>query len=58
MTELRIGLVGLGMMGRHHARVIRETDGVVLAGVADAMGDPHRVAGDLDVSASIEDLIA
>ena len=58
MAELRIGLVGLGMMGRHHARVIRETDGVVLAGVADAMGDPHRVAGDLEVSNSVEDLIS
>lgn len=58
MADLRIGLVGLGMMGRHHARVIRETDGVVLVGVADAMGDPHRVAGDLSVSESIEDLLA
>ena len=58
MADLRIGLVGLGMMGRHHARVIRETDGVVLVGVADAMGDPHRVAGDLDVSESIDDLLA
>ncbi|WP_426519807.1 Gfo/Idh/MocA family protein [Diaminobutyricibacter sp. McL0618] len=58
MGDLRIGLVGLGMMGRHHARVIRETDGVVLVGVADAMGDPHRVAGDLAVSDSIEDLLA
>ncbi|WP_345763826.1 Gfo/Idh/MocA family oxidoreductase [Diaminobutyricibacter sp. McL0608] len=58
MADLRIGLVGLGMMGRHHARVIRETDGVVLAGVADALGDPHRVAGDLAISASVDDLIA
>lgn len=58
MADLRIGLVGLGMMGRHHARVIRETEGVTLAGVADANGDPHGVAGDLTVVASVAELIA
>lgn len=58
MGDIRIGLVGLGMMGRHHARVIRETDGVALVAVADALGDPHHVAGDLGVSASVADLIA
>ena len=29
-TALRAGLIGLGMMGRHHARVLRELDGVDL----------------------------
>lgn len=58
MGDIRIGLVGLGMMGRHHARVIRETEGVDLVAVADALGDPHRVAGDLAVLASVADLIA
>lgn len=57
MANLRIGLVGLGMMGRHHARVVRETDGVDLVGVADELGDPHRVAGDLNVSHSVAELI-
>ena len=37
----------LGMMGRHHARVLRELDGVELVAVADPGGDPHGVAGGL-----------
>lgn len=42
MTEpLRIGLVGLGMMGRHHARVLARLDGVEFVGACDPMGDPH-----------------
>ncbi|TDQ04379.1 Gfo/Idh/MocA family protein [Labedaea rhizosphaerae] len=57
MTNLRVGLIGLGMMGRHHARVIREIDGVDLVAVADATGDPHNVAGGLEVLGGVEDLI-
>lgn len=57
MANLRAGLVGLGMMGRHHARVMRSIDGVDLVGVADPGGDPHGVAGGLDVLSSVEDLI-
>ena len=41
---LRAGLIGLGMMGRHHARVLRALDGVELVAVADPDGDPHKVA--------------
>lgn len=58
MAELRFGLVGLGMMGRHHARVIRETDGVTLVAIADAQGDPHSVAGTLPVLSGVAELIA
>lgn len=36
---LRAGVLGLGMMGHHHARVLRQLDGVTLAGVADPQGD-------------------
>lgn len=54
---LRFGLVGLGMMGRHHARVAREVDGVELVAVADAMGDPHGVAGPVPRYDSVEQLI-
>ena len=42
---LRAGLIGLGMMGRHHARVLGSLDGVELVAVADPAGDPHGVAG-------------
>ena len=37
MANLRAGLIGLGMMGRHHARVLRSLDGVELVAVADAL---------------------
>ena len=58
MTRLRAGLIGLGMMGRHHARVLRSLDGIDLIAVADPGGDPYDAAGDLDVLPDIEALIA
>lgn len=58
MGDLRVGLIGLGMMGRHHARVVRELDGVQLVAVADAFGDPHGVAGDLPLCGSVDELIS
>lgn len=57
MSKLRAGLIGLGMMGRHHARVLREIDGVELVAVADAFGDPHGVAGGVPLLSSVEELI-
>jgi UDP-N-acetylglucosamine 3-dehydrogenase len=57
MANLRAGLIGLGMMGRHHARNLRAIDGVDLVAVADAAGDPHGVAGDLSVLPNVEALI-
>ncbi|MCK2036320.1 Gfo/Idh/MocA family oxidoreductase [Microbacterium sp. SSW1-49] len=58
MMVLRAGLLGVGMMGRHHARVLREIDGVDLVAIADPGGDPHGVAGDLDILPDIDALIA
>jgi UDP-N-acetylglucosamine 3-dehydrogenase len=55
---LRMGIIGLGMMGRHHARVAREVEGTELVAVADAMGDPHDVAGNLPFYGSVQELIA
>lgn len=57
MAALRVGLIGLGMMGRHHARVVREVEGMELVAVADAAGDPHGVAGDLAVLGGVAELI-
>ena len=37
-NPLRAGLVGLGMMGRHHARVLASLDGVDLVAIADPGG--------------------
>ena len=55
---LRAGLIGLGMMGRHHARVLGSLDGVELVGVADPAGDVHGVAGGRPVVGAVEELIA
>lgn len=58
MTEnLRVGLIGLGSMGRHHARVIRATQGMDLVAVADPGGDRFAVARDLPVLGDVHALI-
>jgi predicted dehydrogenase len=58
MANLKAGLIGLGMMGRHHARVLGSLEGVDLVAVADPAGDPHGVAGDHEVLKSVDELIA
>lgn len=55
---LRVGLLGLGMMGRHHARVLRDLEGVELVAIADSSGDPNRVAGSLEVLQDVDALVA
>lgn len=57
MASLRAGLIGLGMMGRHHARVLADLEGVELVGVADPDGDSYRAAGGRPLVDSIEKLI-
>jgi len=57
VANLRAGLIGLGMMGRHHARVLASLPGVDLVGVADAGGDPYSVAGGRPLVDSIDKLI-
>ena len=37
---IRCGVIGVGRMGRHHARVYAQTDGAELVGVVDQ--DPER----------------
>jgi UDP-N-acetylglucosamine 3-dehydrogenase len=56
-TPLRFGLLGLGMMGRNHARLLRDLDGVELVAVADPMGDPKGYAPGFDVLASAQELV-
>lgn len=57
MPNIRMGLIGLGSMGRHHARVIRETPGMDLVAVADPHGDRFGVVRSLDVLRGVEDLV-
>lgn len=58
MSALRAGLLGLGMMGRHHARVLSSLPGVDLVAVADLGGDVHGVAGSRPVLADVDELVA
>ncbi len=52
--NLRAGLVGLGMMGRHHARVLGQLPGVDFVAAADPSGDVHGVLGDVPVGDSVQ----
>ncbi|MDQ0581004.1 Gfo/Idh/MocA family protein [Streptomyces rishiriensis] len=56
--SLRAGLVGLGSMGRHHARVLSGLEGVDLVGVVDPMGDKFGAAQGVPILNSVEELIA
>jgi len=57
MTKLRAGLVGLGMMGRHHARVLGSLDGVELVAIADPDGDKFGAGGGRPIVSSVTALI-
>lgn len=58
MTKsLRFGLVGIGMMGRNHARVLQSIDGIDLVAVADPGGDRFSMAGSATVVDSVTDMI-
>jgi UDP-N-acetylglucosamine 3-dehydrogenase len=59
MANLRAGLLGLGMMGRNHGRVLASLDGVDLVGIADPTGGlagaaPHGAP----VVGTLEELLA
>ncbi len=57
MADLRAGLIGLGMMGRHHARVLASLPGVDLVAVADPGGDRFDVAASRPLEATAADLV-
>jgi UDP-N-acetylglucosamine 3-dehydrogenase len=56
MKTLRAGLVGLGMMGRHHLRVLSHLDGVELIGVYDPMLNPLEPVNGYPTFNNLEDL--
>jgi UDP-N-acetylglucosamine 3-dehydrogenase len=58
VKNLRAGLVGLGMMGRHHARVLASLPGVDFIGVSDPAGDVNDVSQGRPVVKSVAELIA
>jgi UDP-N-acetylglucosamine 3-dehydrogenase len=55
---LRAGLIGLGSMGGHHARVLTALAGVRLVGAVDPLGDPQGRARGVPVFREVEQLIA
>lgn len=56
--NLRAGLIGIGAMGRHHARVLASLSGVDFVGVSDPAGDVNNVAQGRPIFKSIDELIA
>jgi UDP-N-acetylglucosamine 3-dehydrogenase len=58
LTELRVGLVGLGQMGRHHARVLQAMAGVELVGVADPAGSELPLADHVKRCETLEELLS
>jgi predicted dehydrogenase len=56
-AKLRAGLIGLGVMGRNHARVLQIVDGVELVGVSDPIGDTANVVRGIPVYETVAELI-
>lgn len=54
---VRVGVIGLGAMGRHHARIWRQMEGVELVGVADPAGDQWRAAIGVPIVAGVAKLL-
>lgn len=57
MSVLRAGVIGMGMMGRNHVRVLSNLDGVELVGIADPQGDRFGMAGKATVHETPASLI-
>jgi len=55
---MRFGLVGIGQMGRHHARILSDSDDVEFVGAVDPMGDEHRVMRLGKIFPEVDDLLA
>ena len=57
MPKLRSAIIGLGMMGANHARVLSNLDSVELIAVADPQGDSQRVLSNFKVLRSVDEVI-
>ena len=54
---MRFGLVGLGQMGRHHARILSESEEVEFVGAVDPIGDRHRAMRRGEIFSDVEQLL-
>jgi UDP-N-acetylglucosamine 3-dehydrogenase len=57
MANLRAGLIGYGMMGRNHARVLSSLAGVELVAIADSDKSHHAHAGQTVFVDRVEEII-
>jgi len=46
MSTLKVGLVGLGIMGKNHARVLSKLEGVELLGIVEPLGSAKNINSD------------
>jgi UDP-N-acetylglucosamine 3-dehydrogenase len=58
VSRLRAGLIGLGAMGRNHARVLSGLEDVDFVGVVEPAGDPHGLAHGATLLSTVADLVA
>ena len=58
MAKLRAALVGLGIMGANHARVLSTLDGVDLVAVSDPKGDQQGALPNQEILKSVDEVIA
>ncbi len=56
-SDIRVGVIGLGAMGRHHVRNVRNTSGFELVALADPAGDRFGIAHGMEVLGSVDELI-
>jgi predicted dehydrogenase len=56
-AKLRAGLIGLGAMGRNHARILSGLDGVDLVAVAEPMGDTTGSVRGVPVVSTVAQLV-
>jgi predicted dehydrogenase len=54
---MRFGLIGLGQMGRHHARILSDSDELVFVGAVDPNGDRHRAMRSGQLFSDVEQLL-
>jgi predicted dehydrogenase len=57
MPKLRTAIIGLGMMGTNHARVLSNLEGVELVAVADPQGYAQKVLPQIKVLNSVDEVI-
>jgi UDP-N-acetylglucosamine 3-dehydrogenase len=57
MSKLRVAIIGLGIMGANHARVLSNLEGVELVAVADPQGDAKKVLPQVKILNSVDEVI-